>query len=162
VVWAVLMGGTSASECRGAIECHAAREPGITVVKFELSFAASSKGHAKAYALGPDNTALLPDRAVKQLESAGQSALSANLEAGAARRIIDDVAIDGRRFRIENDLGRPAHVSRWTDPFVETRMCHFDPLKMEDARMPLQIMAPTKSGDRANVLPMLPLIIAIT
>jgi hypothetical protein len=41
-------------------------------------------------------------------------------------------------------------------------MCHFDPLKMEDARMPLQIMAPTKSSDRANALPMLPLIIAIT
>ena len=146
--------------------CHFRDEKGIklyqaSLSKLKLSLTAISKGHAKAYSLGPDDTALLPDRTIKQLEAAGQIALPANFEAGTARRVIDDAAIDRGRFGTENDFGRPAHVSRWTNPFVEPRMCHLTPLNGRRALVPLQIVVPIKSGDRANVPLMLPTMVAI-
>ena len=94
---------------------------------------AASERDAEPYSLDPDHPALLPDVAIQELEAARQLALAADFETGAARRIIDDVAMDDRRLRIDDDLGRSAHVSRWTDPLVESRMCGLA-LSMQHAR----------------------------
>jgi hypothetical protein len=108
---------------------------------------ATLKHDADPDSSGPDHAALLPDRAVQQLKAAGQGALPANFNAGATGRIIDDVAIYRRHFGTKNDFGRPAHVSRRTNPFVEPRMCcHFAPFKMEDARRCLSKWWPPKAG----------------
>jgi hypothetical protein len=101
--------------------------------------------HAKAYSPGPDDTALLSDRAIKQFEAARQGTLPADFETGAAGRIIHDVAIDGRRFWTDQNLGRAAHLSRRANPFVESRMCHVTPLKWT-----ARVDCPFKSWLRPN------------
>lgn len=96
------------------------------------------EAHAGPDSLGPDNAALLPGRTVKQLEAAGQRDLPADFDARPAGRIVDNVAIDGGLFRAKDDGGRPGHLSRWTNPFVEPRLCHADTFEMEDALISVQ------------------------
>src|SRR5258708_17495154 len=120
------------------------------------SLATKSKGHAEPNSLGPDHAALLPDRSIKQLKASGQSHLSANFDTGAAGRIIDDAATDGRYFWTKNDGGRTGHPSRWTNPFVESRLCHLTPPRGQTRIRTAPIVTPSKTynqGWRRAIVP---------
>jgi hypothetical protein len=61
---------------------------------------------SEACSNAPDDPATLSSRAEQQLEPIGQPCLSRYLDACAARRIINDPAIDDRAFRINDQFGQ--------------------------------------------------------
>jgi len=77
-----------------------------------------------SHCASPDHPAMLPRRAVQQFETVGQIEIFGELNAGAARRVIDKNAVDGRRLRTEEDLGRARNPASWTNPLIETLVLH--------------------------------------
>ena len=79
---------------------------------------------SEAHGTSPDHPAALPRRAVKQFETVRQIEMSCELNAGSARRVVDENAVDGGRLRSEKDLGRARDPAARANALIETLVLH--------------------------------------
>jgi hypothetical protein len=90
-------------------------------------YPARLEGDPQASPGGPDNPAALPGATEQELESMGQLVLPADLEAGAARGVVNHPAINGRSFRVNNKFGHIGISACRSNPGKQP-WAHFHPL----------------------------------
>ena len=88
---------------------------GIALPPVPRQAARTLERDAEAHAPRPHHAAFLLRAGVQQFKPLRQRPGRTDLETRAAGGIIQDAAIDHRRFRIDNDLAGPGHASRRPD-----------------------------------------------
>jgi hypothetical protein len=85
-----------------------------------------SERHADPQSPLPDDPAALSRRAVKHLKPFGQLDEFLQLQAGAARRVVNEDAFDNRRLRVEEDLGDLGNASLGAEAREQSRVLLHD------------------------------------
>lgn len=91
------------------------------------------KRYADLPAVNPGDAAFLLDGAVDQLETLRQHHAGIDLQAHAARAIVDNKAIDQRRFGIDRDLAGARNAPRRFDTRKASVLNHAPPQNWQPA-----------------------------